>query len=281
MRDAMVSRAKKMRKMEEMEDFRRNLPVLRARCQLFHNGGDLHFEEVGERYGFHAERAHGGMVVCDLDNDGDLDVVINNADGQPEIYRNDCTAPRIAVKLRGRAPNTSGIGAKVKLISKNKTQEQEIIAGGRYASGCDYTLVFAARPDWAPYRSSRDLAGWPRDRFAGGGSNRLYVVTETNTVTAPASVIAKPNPLFEDVSGALNHTHHENPFNDFEAQPLLPNRLSRLGPGVSWFDLDGDGLDDLIIGASRGGTVGISRTWAAAASALSTKRISKWAPASI
>ncbi|HXU76916.1 MAG TPA: VCBS repeat-containing protein, partial [Methylomirabilota bacterium] len=76
--DTQIAHAATVRTVKEMEDFRRKLPVLNARCQLFRNLGDLHFEEVGERYGFHAERPHGGMVVCDLDNDGDLDVVINN-----------------------------------------------------------------------------------------------------------------------------------------------------------------------------------------------------------
>src|SRR6185369_11202302 len=238
--DAMKLRAKQMRKMEEMEDFRRKLPVLNARCQLFRNLGDLHFEEVGERYGFHAERPHGGMVVCDLDNDGDLDVVINNADGQPEIYRNDCAAPRIAVKLHGRPPNTQGVGARVKLIGKDKTQEQEMIAGGRYASGCDYRLMFGARADWAPYRLQVTWRDGRVSEVSGVEANRLYVISETNTMAAPARVKPKPEPLFEDVSALLKHSHQENPFNDFEAQPLLPNRMSRLGPGVSWFDIDSD-----------------------------------------
>jgi hypothetical protein len=113
--DAQMANAATVQTMKQMENFRSKLPVLNVRCQLFRNNGDLRFEEVGERYGFRAERPHGGMVVCDLDNDGDMDVAINNADGQPEIYRNDGTAPRIAVRLRGRAPNTSGVGAKVKL----------------------------------------------------------------------------------------------------------------------------------------------------------------------
>ena len=257
--DAMMTRAKKMQKIQDMEEFRRNLPILNARCQLFRNKGDLRFEEVGERYGFHAERPHGGMVVCDLDNDGDVDVVINNADGQPEIYRNDGTAPRIAVKLHGRAPNTSGVGAKVKLIGK-KTQEQEIISGGRYGSGNDYTVVFAARADWSPYKLQVTWRDGRVTEFPGAQPNQMYVITETNTVSATPRVVSKLEPLFEDVSGMLNHTNYENEFNDFEAQPLLPNRMSHLGPGVSWFDIDGDGLDELIVGASRGGLLEIFKS---------------------
>ena len=254
--DAMASRRKSMSKIQDMEEYRRTMPILNARCQLFRNLGDLKFEEVGERYGIHAEQPHGGMVVCDLDNDGDLDVVINNANGQPEIYRNDCTAPRIAVKLHGRAPNAFGVGAKVELIGK-KTQEQEIISGGRYGSGCDYALAFAARADWSPYKLQVTWRDGRVTEVAGVEANQLYVITETNTTAAPLKAASKPNPWFEDASASLNHTNHENNFNDFEAQPLLPNRMSRLGPGVSWFDIDGDGLDDLILGTSRGALMGI------------------------
>ena len=254
--DAMISRTKKMQKMQEMEEFRRNLPILKVRCQLFRNKGDLKFEEVGEHYGFREERPHGGMVVCDLDNDGDVDVVINNANDQPEIYRNNNTAPRIAVKLLGRAPNTSGVGAKVKLIGK-KTQEQEIISGGRYGSGNDTTLAFAARADWSPYKLQVTWRDGRVTEVPGVEADKQYVIAETNTVTAPRKMKNIIAPLFDDVSATLNHTNHENVFNDFEAQPLLPNRMSRLGPGVSWFDLDGDGADELIIGASRGRLIGI------------------------
>src|SRR3989441_6883943 len=65
--------------------------------------------------------------------------------------------------------------------------------------------------------------------------------------------------LFEDVSHLLQHTHHDEPFDDFARQPLLPKRLSTLGPGVAWHDVDGDGWDDLIIGAGRGGQLAVFR----------------------
>jgi len=66
-----------------------------------------------------------------------------------------------------------------------------------------------------------------------------------------------PRPVFEDVSRLVQHTHHEEEFNDFERQPLLPHKLSQLGPGVSWSDVDGDGREDLLVGSGRGGQLEI------------------------
>src|SRR5439155_11840148 len=68
-----------------------------------------------------------------------------------------------------------------------------------------------------------------------------------------------PQPLFEDVSGLIAHKHDEPDYDDFSRQPLLPKKLSQLGPGVAWCDLDGDGHDDLIIGSGRGGKLAVYR----------------------
>ena len=254
--DGEVAHAATVQTMTDMEKYRSKLSVLNARCQLFLNKGGLRFEEVGERYGIQAERPHGGMILCDLDNDGDLDLVINNADGAPEIYRNENTAPRIAVKLRGAGGNAFGVGAKVRLIGK-KTQEQEVIAGGRYGSGGDFTLVFAARADWAPYKLQVTWRTGRMTEVEGVKANQIYEISEADSVEAKVKVKQKMETLFEDVSAELSYTNYENVFNDFEAQPLLPNRMSRLGPGVSWFDVDGDGLDEVFIGASAKSWIGM------------------------
>jgi hypothetical protein len=66
-------------------------------------------------------------------------------------------------------------------------------------------------------------------------------------------------PLFEEVSGLLNHRHHEEEYNDYARQPLLPRKLSQLGPGVAWQDVDGDGWEDLVIGSGKGGQLGVYR----------------------
>ncbi len=243
--------------MNEIKDHRVKYPALKTRNLLFHNKGDLHFEEAGARFGLKAEEASGGMIPVDLDNDGDLDVVISNTGAPAEIYRNDVTAPRIAVRLRGRAPNTAGVGAKVRLISKKLTQEQEVIAGGRYASGGDPLLVFAAPADRGPFDL---LVTWRDGRtttVTDVAANQLCLIPEAESVEAKPAPVPAAEPLFEDVSQLLDHTYRENKFDDFATQPLLPNRLSRLGPGVSWIDLDADGDDDILIGAAGGETAGL------------------------
>src|SRR5207253_7448665 len=71
----------------------------------------------------------------------------------------------------------------------------------------------------------------------------------------PEALGNTPPPLFQDASELLKHRHREEPFDDYERQPLLPKRLSQLGPGVAWCDLNGDGVQDLILGSGRGGVM--------------------------
>jgi len=83
--------------------------------------------------------------------------------------------------------------------------------------------------------------------------NCLYEIEETGAVVPESKTAEQPEkPIFEDVSKRLSHSHHEDPFDDFARQPLLPKRLSQLGPGVCWWDVDGDGWEDLVIGSGKG-----------------------------
>jgi enediyne biosynthesis protein E4 len=238
-------------------------PSLRVPNYAFRNRGDRTFEELGPEWGFDSLEVSTGMALGDLDNDGDLDVVINALNGPALIYRNEASAPRVAVRLRGRAPNTQGIGAKIRLLNGAvPLQTAEITVGDRYQSSDDTLRTFAAGTRTNRMTLEVRWRNGARSTVAGVKADHLYEIMEP---VEPGPAVAMQAPpaaaqmWFEEVSRLLDHRHQESAHDDFAAQPLLPRRLTRSGPGVAWIDLDGSGLDDLVVGASRGGQLAVFR----------------------
>ena len=233
-----------------------------AQPNVAFRGGPDGFSDVSERWrwGVEADISH-GLAAGDLDRDGDLDVVVTRLGAPPLLYRNDAAAPRILVRLRGAGANTRGIGARIRLEGSGAAaQVREIIAGGAYLSSSEAVASFAA----AAEREMILVVDWPdgrRTRLEGVVANREYVIDAATAKPVPPDSAAAPEAgaHFVDISDRLGHRHVESPFDDRLRQPLLPHSLDRLGPGVSWIDVEDDGDADLVVGSGRGGSPVVMR----------------------
>ncbi|MBL9171804.1 MAG: VCBS repeat-containing protein [Verrucomicrobiales bacterium] len=253
----------------ELMEHNRLYPRLNTPILSFRNQGNLRFTETTTEWGTGDDGVHHGIATADFDGDGDLDLAVNNLGSAAGIYRNNASGNRIVVSLRGADANTFAIGARVECLAPGLPRQlAEVVSGGRYASGSDTDLTFAAgstagevelRIQWPSGQKSshRQLTVNRRYDIAEPGPRRSNPATALRA--APPATPRAEEPWFQDRTKSLNHSHLELPFDDFELQPLLPHRLSQAGPAVAWFDLDGDGSEELLIGSGRGGRPGVYR----------------------
>lgn len=233
-------------------------PPLDLHVLAFRNRGDLTFEDVSAAWGFQERFVLPAMALADLDNDGDLDAVGNVFNGSPVFYRNDTTAPRIAVRLIGEAPNTGGVGARIRVRGGNvKVQEQEMLAGGRYLSTDQGQRTFATAGPGPFTVEVRWRSG--RITTTDVAPNQLVELHEAKASALPTPAAPPPTPTaapwFVPIPLPKEFAHTDPPSEEMVRQPLLPWRQGFQGPGLSWWDSDGDGHEELWLGSGRGGVV--------------------------
>ena len=161
---------------QELLGLLRTFPKLASTKVAFRNQRNRTFRDMAGEWGFRSKEISQGMALADLDNDGDMDLVINNLFTAAAVYRNETDAPRIAVRLAGAGRNSGGAGAKVRVTGGPLTQGQEMISGGRYLSGDQMMRVFAV-----PSGTSNLEVTWRNGKttvISGVKANHLYIVEE-------------------------------------------------------------------------------------------------------
>lgn len=226
-------------------------PVLRERNLAFRNTGDLHFDRVSQSWGLDHEGVSFGAATADLDGDGDLDLVVNNFDEPVSIYRNQgTTGNRLIVHLRGTTSNRYALGAFVRVETDQGNQVRYLSPVAGYVSSDDTALHFGLGNSTVVGKLA---VRWPNggtSEYHGLEAGRAYTITEDGRTSGADDKDSK-EPRFRRWNGLAGIEHQEDAYNDFADQPLLPNRMSRLGPGMAWTRNDGTGnLAAFVAGAS-------------------------------
>lgn len=230
------------------------MPATKIENYIFQNNGDLTFTKKISDWNLDQPVNSNGAAYADFDNDGDLDLVVNNMDETSFVMRNELSSSNnyLRVRLTGNEKNKMALGAKLKLNYNGQTQYQEFQMSRGYQSSVEPVLHFGLGDIKQIDEVLIEFYDGKMISLKNVASNQMLDVSYADAIVSSKEE-NKVNPLFtETTNQTSNFTHQEIFMDDFQKEILLPNKMSQLGPFMSKGDVNGDKLEDLYISGSRG-----------------------------
>lgn len=232
------------------------MPSTRLNNYVFRNTGGLHFENVSDDWGFSHAGISNGMLYADLDNDGDLDLVINSLNDPIAVYQNQSDTAMngfIKIRLEGKKPNTFGIGAKIWIEADSQKIFQEAYFSRGYESSVEPVFTIGI----GKAKTIAVTVRWPDGSISQQKQivpNRQVIFSQSSAEPSTKPLPGIISPMFTDMLGSsgIKFVHQENHFVDYKVQRLLPYQPSRLGTRLAVADINNDGNDDIYFGGAIG-----------------------------
>lgn len=241
-------------KKEEIETIINKMPSTPIPNYAFKNNKNLKFTNEAKNWGLDTPSFSNGAAYGDLDNDGDLDLIVNNVNMEAFVYKNNSEKNKenhfVKVKLKGDNQNRFAVGSVVQLFSGKEILRQELIPSRGFQSSVDYVMTFGI----GNKKIDSLQVIWPNSKFQTIKKIKKDCTLNLNVADAKSSFVPKKEGakslLSEKKSQFL--AHKENDYIDFDYEGLISKELSQEGPSLAVTDINGDGNEDLYIGGAKG-----------------------------
>ncbi len=221
---------------------------------IFKNNRDLTFTNEANEWGLEEPTYTNGASYADLDNDGDLELIVNNLNSTSGIYKNHSNNNYLQVKLKGPIQNKLSIGAKVYIETKDGYQTKELYTNRGFESSVTDVLNFGLGDT---DNVKEVFVQWPDGKISKLASppiNKMLTINYDSAIVGTLDFhrTKSKKSSIDPTSIGIDYMHKENDFDDFTLQLLIPQKQSTKGTGIAVADINGDGLDDFFVGNAAG-----------------------------